>query len=117
MFRIFLSVAVVGFLIGLAVTPVFAGPLASGTGGSAGAEAQGSDTGTIGAALAGLDSSSEDARSPSARTVSARLDRPCSEASCAADADSARRILGALLASMGSLETKPDTEPGLPLSR
>ena len=76
------------------------------------------DGGTLGAALGGSERTGRDEGATGVRQVADRDEaaKVCAAARCDADPENARRILGALLASMGSLSTPPDTEPGLPVA-
>lgn len=116
MFRVFFSLTVLGFLLGLVATPVFAGSLETQASGLTVADARDSDEAEIGAALSGMEAAPNEDSVAGIRSVSDQVGTSCMTARCMADPDNARRILGALLASMGTLETQPDTEPGLPTS-
>jgi hypothetical protein len=107
MLKIFLSVALVGFLLGIAAVPAFADPLD-----------RSGETAALGAALGGSERPSLNEGATAVRQISDRDDmaKDCVTARCDADPENARRILGALLASMGTLATQPDTEPGLPVA-
>jgi len=113
MFRVFSVLGVIGFLLGLAATPVFAeSPGRAGQDGKA-TETRVADAEALGAAFAGSDAPAERS-ADTVRQVSLDTDSDRSSASIAADPDRARRVLGALLASMGTLETKPAEGIGLP---
>jgi hypothetical protein len=106
MLRTFAAFAVVGFLLGVAIFPAFAESLDPRPEQAATSEAR-----DIGAALGGQETASEsdDTAAPGVRTVSvsAKAQRCISGDVCAADPESARRVLGALLASMGTREARP----------
>ena len=110
MFRVFSVISVIGFLLGLAATPVFA--QSSGQDGRA-KEARIADAEALGTAFAGNDAQTEQP-TEAVRQVSLDADDSRSAGNVAADPNRARRVLGALLAGMGTLETKPSEGIGLP---
>jgi hypothetical protein len=112
MFRVFSVFSVIGFLLGLAATPVFAeSPGPSGQDNHPG-ETRVADAEALGAAFAG---SSPQTERPTETMRQVSLDTEDSRnARSAADPGRARKILGALLASMGTRETRPSEGIGLP---
>ena len=113
MFRVFSIFSVIGFLLGLAATPVFAeSPGPSGQDNRTG-ETRVADAEALGAAFAGSGPRTEQA-TETMRQVSLDTDDSRSAGISAADPGRARKVLGALLASMGTRETKPSEGIGLP---
>ena len=112
MFNIFSLLGILGFAIGLAVSPAFAespdeqAPPQMDSAQIAEAEA-------FGAALAG-ENTPGDRTNDEVRNISLSESGCRSQIHCAADPDRARRVLGALLATMGSRETRPSEGIGLP---
>ncbi|HKJ74316.1 MAG TPA: hypothetical protein VKA19_09400 [Alphaproteobacteria bacterium] len=112
MLKIFSAVAVLGFLIGLAATPVLAESLKPQPSNDTSSKAIIDDAEAAGAALGGAPASTTQDRG-TVRAISAP--RCANGPRCIIpDPERARRVLGALLASMGTLETKPEHEIGLP---
>jgi hypothetical protein len=113
MLKIFSAIAVVGLLIGLAATPVFAESPESQAGQKIAADRPVSEAAALGGELGGRRFAS-DQESTSTRDATpgvhpiADSPRGClTEGGCVADPESARRVLGAILASMGAREAPP----------
>jgi hypothetical protein len=113
MFRVFSIFAVTGFLLGLAATPVFAESPGSSAQNNPAGETRVADAEALGAAFAKSGPRAERS-SETVRQVALDADDSNSARSSATDPNRARRVLGALLAGMGTLETKPSEGIGLP---
>jgi hypothetical protein len=115
MLKILSAVAVVGFLIGFAAYPVFAESPESQAGQGLGTDRDVAQAQALGGELGGRDfgptEDEEVARDPApgVRSVSASARNCTTVGSCVANPEQARRVLGALLASMGRHEASRTT--------
>jgi hypothetical protein len=114
MLKTFAAFAAIGFLIGMAIFPAFAESL------DPQAERTTTEARDIGAALGGQEAAADIDEAPTpdagAVPVSVKAQRCMSGGTCAADPETARRVLGALLASMGTRETRPVRHLGVPMA-
>ncbi len=112
MLKIFSILGAVGFIIGLAASPVFADEARQQAQSGETESAQVAEAEAFGAALAGREAPAE-RTDDEVRNVSLSTTDCGSRPRCGADPARARQILGTLLATMGTLEARPSDGLGL----